>query len=440
MHTLYEHGEQIRVPDRRGLERYLCELWQSYKKLWPEKAYDQAHDSRKPYQPFLSFDGDLASANNFIGFINYEDVAIEIYPKVFRSNSNLSKEQMHRHLFYWLSYCRKIKFPFNQSYVDSFEIEQLPELVMFLMARQIHDTISEQPYLAYQNVQEALTTPRGRINFSQYTRRIAYGHFHQIDCEYEPFVFDNLLNRVIKYCSRLLLSKTRLTETQRLLNDVLFILDEVEDLPCTTSALTSIHINPMHAGYAEVVAYCRMILENQVCAHEAYEMKNWSLLIPMEYVFEDFITGFLQDHVGKDYHVEPQKSDLYLQQETRAFQLQHDILLTHKNTKEKIIVDTKYKQRGMQVAMDNKKGISQDDMYQMISYAYRRGTDKVLLIYPGATSGGLPDYTFKVKNGKSLEEIMIKAVEVPFWSEHDPNLLSSHLLNKLEEVFSEGFS
>lgn len=434
MQTLYEYGSQIKVPNRKGLESYLYSLWGEYKDLWPESTYATEESTNNLYQPFLSFDGDLARANNFIGFINYEDVAIEIYPKVFRHMASPNKEQMHRHLFYWLSYCKKIRFPFNQSYLDTFDIQQLPELIMYLIARQISDTVNLHPYSAYEEVQEPLSSPKGRIDFNRYTNHLSYGSFHQIDCVYEPFVFDNLLNRAIKYCVRLLLSKTRLPQTQTVLNEIIFLLDEVEDTYCSAAELDSIKLNPVYESYSEIVSICRMILENQIYSPVAYEMKNWTLLFPMEYIFEDFITGFIQDHFGKDYWVEPQKSNLYLHNEPNTFNLQHDILLTHKITKEEIIVDTKYKPREKAAASDNKKGVSQTDMYQMISYAYRRGTDKVLLIYPNAIDQQIEEHTFKVKNARSNEAIKITAIDVPFWSEQDHREINENLLAKLKNI------
>jgi 5-methylcytosine-specific restriction enzyme subunit McrC len=182
-----------------------------------------------------------------------------------------------------------------------------------------------------------------------------------------------------------------------------------------------------------------MILENQIYSHAEYEMKNWSLLLPMEYVFEDFISGFLKEHFSKDFEIESQKSELYLHQNPKTFNLQHDILLTNKKTKEKIIIDTKYKPRWDLKSSDNKKGVSQTDMYQMISYAYRRGTDKVILIYPNTSEKLAEDYVFKIQKSNQNEEIKIKIVDVPFWSSVDHSEIETNLLIKLDNVLRNDF-
>jgi len=438
MHTLFEYGKKVEIKDRKGLEEYLCLLWEDYKNLWIDEDAE-GFENKSHYQPFLSFDGEIAKANNFVGFINYNDDSLEIYPKVFQNLEKPSKELMHRHLFFWFSYCNKIKFPFNHSYLDNFEIDQFPELIIYLMGKQINETVSANPYSAYEEVEGALQTPRGRINFNRYTKSLSYGNHQFIDCDYEPFVYDNKVNRIIKYCVRLLMSQTSIPETQRILLEVINVLDEVEDKVCSINELDQIRVSILFEDYEDVMLCCRMILENQIYSFAEYEMKNWSLLFPMEYVFEDFISGFLKHHFSKDFKIESQKSDLYLHQNPKTFNLQHDILVTNKRTNEKIIIDTKYKPRWNLNEFDKKKGISQSDMYQMISYSYRRGTDKVILMYPNTTDNLASDYVFKIEKADGREEIKIKVVDVPFWSSQDHMEVEKALFRKLTNILQNDF-
>lgn len=439
MSTLFEYGKQTTVKDRNGLEVYLRYLWQDYKNLWIDENQENENLINPNYQPFISFDGEKAKANNFIGFINHKDDSLEIYPKVFQNMQTLNKDLMHRHLFFWFSYCKKIKFPFNQSFLDNFEIDSFPELIIYLIGKQINETVCSKPYSAYEEVEEALLTPRGKINFNRYTTSLSYGRHQFIDCDYEPFVYDNKVNRIIKHCIRLLLSQTTIPETQRILGEIIHVLDEVEDQTVSIIQLNQVRIPTLFDEYEDVMQCCRMILENQIYSHAEYEMKNWSLLFPMEYVFEDFISGFLINHFSKDFEIESQKSELYLHQNPKTFNLQHDILITNKKTKEKIIIDTKYKPRWDLKDTDNKKGVSQTDMYQMISYAYRRGTNKVILIYPNTSEKLADDYVFKIQKSNDTEEIKIKIVDVPFWSSFDHSEVEANLLVKFDNVLRNDF-
>jgi len=191
MNATFEHGKQFVVDDRKGLESYLCSLWKEYKEIWPAWRENENVYPDSKFQPFLNFDENKARARNYIGFINFENSKIDIYPKIFKNTSGISKELMHCHLFYWFGYCKKVKFPFNQAFLDRFETDELPELIIYLFANQIHEVVSVQPYSTYEEVQEALFTPRGRIDFDRYATRMSYGSYHLIDCDYEPFVFDN---------------------------------------------------------------------------------------------------------------------------------------------------------------------------------------------------------------------------------------------------------
>jgi 5-methylcytosine-specific restriction enzyme subunit McrC len=302
------------------------------------------------------------------------------------------------------------------------------------MANQIKTVVKEQPYSAYEMVQERLEFPRGSINMLQYSKSMSYGQYQKIDCDYEPFVFDNLLNRIIKYCVRLLISKTSIADTQNLLNEIIFLLDEVEDLECSIYLLSKIQLPSIFQAYEDVLHCCKMILENKAYSYSQYELKNWSLLFPMEYVFEDFIAGFIKMHFSKEFIVEPQKSELYLHESPNTFNLKHDILLTNRVTKESIIIDTKYKTRSGDLKSDPKKGVSQQDLYQMISYAFKRGTDNVIIIYPNSSDILNDDHVFHINSRLDTKVIQIKIVEVPFWSGLNCKAVEANLKLKLNSV------
>lgn len=337
--------------ERNKFENFLNLTWKEYKLFWSDENNAYLLDS-KSNQSFFTFDGNKAKSRNYVGFMNYEDKFIEIYPKVFRKH-NPNKDLMHRHLIYWLSKCKKIKFPFSNTLLDTYESESFPELIIYLITKHIYETVNEQPYSTYEYVEEALQTPRGRINFNRYSNSLTYGRNHLIDCDYEPFVFDNLLNKVIKYCVRLLQSISKAPETQLLLNEIIFIFDEVEDAVCNVSHLNQVKIPSMFESYEVVIQSCRMILENHIYSYEDYDLKNWNLLLPMELIFEDFIASFIENNFSNDFKVTKQKSDLYLDGTQNIFNLQQDILITNKETKESVIIDTKYKLRT--ISLEDKK-------------------------------------------------------------------------------------
>ncbi len=439
MTILFEHYNWERTKRSASLRGSLQDVWASRS---GDLRIDEEEITEPVTQPFLTFDGDKIKARNFVGFIQDEDEIVEIYPKVFRACENIKdqKELMLRHIFFWFDYCRKWKFPFTQSTLETAEIDSFPELIINLIARQFFDSVCSQPLHLYQTVEESLRSPRGSLNFTRYVgKSLATGNLHVLECDHEPFLYDNKVNRIIKYCSRLLMAQTRVAENLRVLQDVIFILDDVDDSVFTVGHIDSCSINPFFDAYNGCLESCRLILSNQLYSSALNDLSQWCLLFPMEYIFEDFIAGFIDDRFGKDWKVEYQKSDKYLVHEpSRAFRMQHDIFLTSRSDpKRSVIVDTKYKLRDPGYKSDPKRGVSQQDLYQMLSYAYKRGCSEVLLLYPNVSEVLNEPDRFTILSGfESCPEVNVTTAEIPFWSIDNFQNLESLLHSEIGRVLS----
>jgi len=437
--TLFEYDKWERVENSTTLLHSLKSIWRqrNFGNLTDEL---EENETDKNYQPFLRFSNNEIRANNFVGFIQTANDLVEIYPKVFRNCKAKDKNDMLRHIFFWFNYCRKWKFPFSQAQLDRISIDEFPELIINLIANQFLEVVSNQPLTMYQPVEEAMQTPRGSINFKRYiANSLVRGNFQNIECDYEPFLFDNKVNRVIKYCSRLLLNQTKFAENIQMLQEVVFILDEVEDIPCNSYDVENIALNSFFDEYNKVLDSCKLILNQQLYSSNTYDLSQWCLLFPMEYIFEDFVAGFLEQHFSKDWYVKYQKSDEYLATNDlgrKVFNMQHDIFLTSKHSGKIIIVDTKYKLRSTNFKDDPKKDIAQTDLYQMTSYAFRRGCTNIFLLYPNIREVMSEPDIFDISSGfNPNDKIKVTAMEIPFWT---ADKLDTEILEyKLEQILKE---
>jgi len=437
--TLFEYDKWVKVENSTA-------LFHSLKSIWRQRNFTdlteelEENETDKNYQPFLRLSSNEIRANNYVGFIQTANDLVEIYPKVFRNCPDKDKNDMLRHIFFWFNYCRKWKFPFSQAQLDRFSIDEFPELIINLIANQFLETVSNQPLTMYQPVEEAMQTPRGSINFKRYiANSLVSGNFQNIECDYEPFLFDNKVNRVIKYCSRLLMNQTKFAENLQMLQEVVFILDEVEEIPCNSYEVENIALNSFFDDYNKVLDSCKLVLSQQLYSSNTYDLSQWCLLFPMEYIFEDFVAGFLDDNFSKDWKIEYQKSNKSLATNEfgkDVFQMQHDIFLTCKTVKNrKVIIDTKYKLRPSDFKNDIKKGIAQADLYQMTSYAFRRGCTDIFLLYPNITDDLNEPDIFEINSGFNIaDKITITAMEIPFWTAEklDTLTLEIQLLNTLK--------
>jgi 5-methylcytosine-specific restriction enzyme subunit McrC len=428
---VYEFGKQ-RIPNRRELDRYLINVWNDRMAAGWSTENPEAQDEPPARQPFLTFDGDYATAKGYVGLIQCGNLHLEIYPKVFRDQGTVATALMSSHLFYWFDYCRKWKFPFQNVDVKSLPDLPLPELIIYLIADRVYAVILENPLALYEEIEGQVEYVKGRINFNRYTTRsLSTGNYHKLECDYELHQYDNRVNRILKYAMSLLRARAKSKESQGKLDDILFLMDDVETVRRTRSDIDRIVLNPLFAEYEEILNLCKLVLDESIYDSQYSDEPNLNLLLPMEYVFEDFVTGFLERHFSDDWIIQPQRSDLKLT--TKAFQMRHDIYLTSKRDKSiQIIVDTKYKLRDVQD--QSKKGVSQTDLYQMTSYAFRHGCKNVLMLYPNRNESDLADDVFEIVSGFTDEVITVRAVEIPFWSLNDFSGIETKLKARLAEI------
>lgn len=443
---LFEFGgyKKLELDNKKinELKSFLQNIWENRKDFSEynedfseiEDNQDEIYVSELKKQPFLSFDGSKIRARNYIGFIEFEDYRLNIYPKIFKNKNELTKEdkkEYFKNILYWFSYCKKIKFPFNQLSTDFTDFENILELFIFIFASYTEKIISEKPYSRYHEVREETTYLRGSIAISEYTREnLITGRWHHFYCNYEPFIYNNIFNQIVKYVTRFLLNVTENENSKSMLENILFVLDEVDDVNCVYSDCNKVSFNRLYEDLDLILTMCKMFLSGQILDSFSDDKKNFCFLLPMEKIFEEFIFNFIVEEVkpelDKSWNFKSQASDLFLTQE-KIFNLKHDILCENLN----LIIDTKYKIRNRN---DKKCGISQNDMYQMVSYAIRRGYKNVLLIYPQSDiSDKCEADIFTVESKFDInQKITIKAINLNIL-EKERDLLKTSLIKLFNE-------
>ena len=284
---------------------------------------------------------------------------------------------INSHVLWWLSYCRKLKFPNYQTGLNN-EQADFFEILIYLFGKYTKELLNSSIYQKYIEIENELSFVKGRIDFNKYiTNNLSRGRNHKVSCAYDSFEMDNNFNQCIKQVTKLLLTASKDNQNKRNLNDILFLLDEVSDVSIGADECKRILFNPMFSSFETVRDYCVLFLENSVSFNYKNSLKLFAFLLPMEYVFEDFIFGFIDREIDG---VKPfgQVKDKFLDTEQK-FNLRPDLLL--ETLSNKFIADTKYK---MVYAAENdsKKGISQNDLYQMTAYAIRFGISDIKLFYP----------------------------------------------------------
>lgn len=412
MINLFEYQNKVGIPDSlEGLEDFLDEIWNNREKNSFYSENDKIESQR--FLQFIHRSNELKS-NKYVGVIHYEGNRINLLPKIFfnpeKDYSSKEISQIQNHILWWLSYCRKIKFPNYQTSLGGVKSDFF-EVLIYLFSKYTRELLTSSIYQQYEEVDRELPFIKGKININPYiSENLSRGRWHKVNCTYDSFVIDNEFNQIIKYVTTLLFQITSLPENKKNLREILFILDEVSDVNVSAEQCSRIVFNPIFGEFETVRDYCHLFLSNSVSFDYKNELKLFAFLLPMEYIFEDFIYGFIERELPS-ISVRSQRSDTYLD-EGKIFNLKPDLWLKTKHRS--LIVDTKYKII-YEDLKDTKKGISQSDLYQMLAYAVRFGVNEIILFYPEIIKSDQiqeSELTLKdtLADGK---EILIKIFQLP---------------------------
>jgi 5-methylcytosine-specific restriction enzyme subunit McrC len=429
----YQNKAEISI-GLNELEIFLDEIWVNRE---VEPYFRDQSEQRSESQRFLQLfrSTDEIRSNKYVGVIQFEGHKINLLPKIFFDiEKGPSPEEIvwiHRHLLWWLSYCRKIKFPSYSSSLATIRGDFF-EVLIHLFSKYTIELLSNMIYQQYEEINRELSVIKGRLNVAQYiNENLAKGRWHKLSCTYDEFVSDNRFNRTIKYVAKLLHNITGNPENKKQLEDILFILDEVTSAPVTAEECRSFIFNPVFSPFEIVRDYCYLFLSNIVSFDYNNDLKLFAFLLPMEYVFEDFIFGFIEKEMPE---IEHSREKRYIDRDNRLFQLNPDYFL--RVGSKAYIADAKYKlvYSGQN---DSMNGISQSDIYQMITYAMRYNIRQVHLLYPNSSmSDVIGRYEILVRDEIAAgKEISISAHQIPVMNKE---LLASDILNRsLNELFEE---
>ncbi|SDX49049.1 5-methylcytosine restriction system specificity protein McrC [Aequorivita viscosa] len=76
------------------------------------------------------------------------------------------------------------------------------------------------------------------------------------------------------------------------------MLDEVKDVSASADHMKRLSFNPMFSSFETVRDYCVLFLENSVSFNYKNSLKLFAFFLPIEYVFKDFIFGFIDKEIS----------------------------------------------------------------------------------------------------------------------------------------------
>lgn len=388
--------------ERKLFKSVLNKLWAERKQFGLSSVYFD-ENSKQPEQQFFTFYDDHIKAGKYIGTIKYGKHTIQILPKTLESGKNYYSqiellEISNKNLLWWLSRCSKINFPKTFSAWNTQSFDFL-DILIHLFAALTRDDLIFNKHQSYVEKAESIGTLRGRIDFSKYAAKYYTGNAHVLPCVYDSLEIDNLYNQIIKFTSKLLIQHTENDEIKKVLQEVIWILDDVEDVFLTAIDCAKVIVSPLNENMKTILDYCKMFLAGMSIKTDDDELEIFTFLIPTEKLFEDFLFGFIKDEFqfkpgikriqsqsdqnGKQRALATEKNE-YGKAISDSFRLKPDIYI-HRDS-EDLILDSKYKviytKKEAKEANRKGNGVSVSDIYQMLAYTVKLNVKVCHLLYP----------------------------------------------------------
>ena len=414
--------------ERELFKSVLNKLWSERKQFGLSSVYFDDNNKHSEQQ-FFTFYDDHIKAGKYIGAIKYGNQTIQILPKTLESGIKIHSEAeileiSNKNLLWWLSRCSKINFPKTFSAWNTQSFDFL-DILIHLFSTLTKDDLIFNKHQSYVEKEESIGTLRGRIDFSSYATNYHTGNAHILPCVYDSLEIDNLYNQIIKFTSKLLLQHTENDEIKKILQEVTWILDDVEDVFLTVMDCEKVVVSPLNENMKIILDYCKMFLGGMSIKTDDDELEVFTFLIPAEKLFEDFIFGFIKDEFEFESDIKAiqsqgdqngQQKPLAIEKNeegeevSKSFRLKPDIYISKHSGD--IILDSKYKviyTKEEAKEEDRKKnGVSIADVYQMLAYTVKLNVQTCHLLYPATLINHDKlgtHYEIKHNNGSDVSKV-----------------------------------
>ena len=327
---------------------------------------------------------------SFVGVITTPDgTQIEILPKIEEVANNESVEQSRSILEKMLKVVNDLRFIQTTEADLKLKNRPLPEVLIGWFLKSVDKIIKQGIRRDYLRVRGHEKFLKGQLQTHKQLNEPPHKQ-HLFHIEYDILSPNRCENRLIHSALLQILKWSKDFDHQKTAKHFLMLFDEV---PASENIKND--FNQWASGrdmnyYQSVLPWLKLILNQQ--SPFALKDKNAgiSFLLPMEVLFERYVAKKLAERLPKGYKLTEQKPQKPLAcfENKDVFMMKPDIVISKISNKNPVcILDTKWKlidenQTYKNGSVDNKRGISQSDMYQLFAYGKKYKVAKVVLIYP----------------------------------------------------------
>ncbi|WP_253825745.1 McrC family protein [Vibrio sp. RE86] len=335
---------------------------------------------------------EVLQVQNYAGVIFTPDkTQIEVLPKIGKGfNGECNESDCVRARQTLLTMLRALKgFSHIQTSNANIDRQRMPLFEVFIgqFLQSVNTLVKRGLRSDYVCREDNLGFLKGKLNVGKQVRH-NFVNKHKFYCEYDEFLLDHPVNRLIHSALRKVKNYTRSAANQKLLQELEFVFHEVPESRDYKVDFSKVKLVRGMGYYQVPLDWCLLILEGFSPQTMKGNQNAFSLLFPMERVFEDYVAKTLGEQLCTDHQLRTQvkAESLVEHNDQNWFRLKPDLVIElRQNSVAACVLDTKWKLLDSSKCNGSDKyGLSQADFYQMFAYGhkYLDGDGELFLIYP----------------------------------------------------------
>ena len=385
-------------------------------------AFDARHARKTDEWVFDWQYRDYIKAKNWVGVVDIPGLTLEILPKV-SMNDDVDKDRAQQNLLYMLSVAGALKV--RRRDLASLHTCQAPllEALISAFADQLQFELGRGLVRSYVAREENARYLKGKLVLREHIKYNA-AHRERVYVAYDEFTPDNLINQLLRAAVLRLTAHTRVASTLRTLRHCEAHLMEVSDREARLEDFDRVHHDRNSARFEPLLSFARLVFSRESAGPSKGKFETFSLLFPMETVFESFIGAFIRKHAERFgwergmVHMQAKGHRRWLLRNSdggRTSQLKPDVLVQGDGPAPALILDTKWKRLKPDEQLRN-NGVSPGDLYQLYAYSQRYQCSTNVLLYPKVPGVTPKDFTV---DGDTAKHVRIALIDLSrdLWTE-----------------------
>lgn len=289
--------------------------------------------------------------------------------------------------------------------------------------------LTPQKYIREEN---NLNYLKGKLKFSD-NIRYNCSNSAKFYCDYDEYSENNILNQLFLFVSTFLYSISNNNYNKKILKFITNYYADIDLIRFDKVKAEKIKLSRNQEMFKKPFMLAKMFIEKATVDLTKNRLENIVLLWDMNKLFEEFVFELLKRNENglEGWKFTAQKGKYLFKNDKDKYRMTNvDIYAENSKTKEKVIIDTKYKK------FETLKDVSNSDIYQVTTYCLLHGATKGILLYPKWNEDKKESYILNTnkENSKTNINIDLKTIDLKKDNLKEDNKIIEDLKNYLNSI------